>query len=177
MKRLLFVLASALLAFFVTSTAAQGAVEVTTDPAAAPSGTHLANRSPEPTCVVNADLSVDCTNFVLGGVGNTNADVLLVAEYSAIVDCYNPGTNPNNPIESHETTFADSDAFTAVPSRNGQLRVDAAEASPETGLSDQTCPNPNWTPTIREGTLTLESFTYTLTFAGFDSPYITITGP
>ena len=40
----------------------------------------------------------------------------------------------------------------------------------------QVCPNPNWTPSIRPGTLTLDSFTYTLTFAGFTSPYITITG-
>ena len=40
----------------------------------------------------------------------------------------------------------------------------------------QVCPNPNWIPEIREGTLVLESFTYTLTFAGFSSPYITITG-
>jgi len=28
-----------------------------------------------------------------------------------------------------------------------------------------------------EGSVTLSSFTYTLTFAGFTSPYITITGP
>jgi hypothetical protein len=34
---------------------------------------------------------------------------------------------------------------------------------------------PNWTPSIRAGTLTLNSFTDTLTFAGFTSPYITIT--
>jgi hypothetical protein len=38
----------------------------------------------------------------------------------------------------------------------------------------QVCPNPNWTPQIRAGSLTLNSFTYTLTFAGFSSPYITI---
>jgi hypothetical protein len=39
----------------------------------------------------------------------------------------------------------------------------------------QVCPNPNWTPQIRPGTLTLNTFTYTLTFADFSSPYITIT--
>jgi hypothetical protein len=43
-------------------------------------------------------------------------------------------------------------------------------------LSQQTCPNPNWTPTLGSG-ITLTSFTYTLTFAGFSSPYITVTGP
>jgi hypothetical protein len=39
----------------------------------------------------------------------------------------------------------------------------------------QVCPNPNWTPSIRPGTLVLETFTYSLTFSGFGSPYITIT--
>jgi hypothetical protein len=43
-------------------------------------------------------------------------------------------------------------------------------------LAQQTCPNPNWTPTIPGG-ITLSSFTYTVTFAGFSGPYITITGP
>lgn len=38
----------------------------------------------------------------------------------------------------------------------------------------QVCPNPNWTPSIAPGTLVLNRFTYTLTFAGFTSPYITI---
>jgi hypothetical protein len=53
------------------------------------------------------------------------------------------------------------------------LRVPAQSVS---GFgAPQVCPNPNWTPSIRTGTLTLESFTYTLTFAGFASPYITIT--
>jgi hypothetical protein len=39
----------------------------------------------------------------------------------------------------------------------------------------QVCPNPNWTPSIREGTLVLETFDYTLTFVGFSAPYIEIT--
>jgi hypothetical protein len=177
MKRLLFVLVSALLAFFVTSTAAQAAIVVTIDLDNAPSGTHFANRSPQPNCTVDDDLSVDCNAYVLGGVGNTNAFVSLTASYSAIVDCFNPGANRNNPIESHETTFDDSDAETLTPSRNGQLRVTSSSVSPETGLSDASCPNPNWDPEIRDGTLKLVSFTYTLTFAGFTSPYITVTGP
>jgi hypothetical protein len=44
-------------------------------------------------------------------------------------------------------------------------------------LAQATCPNPNWTPEVRSGTsITLSSFTYTVTFAGFSSPAITITG-
>jgi hypothetical protein len=30
---------------------------------------------------------------------------------------------------------------------------------------------------MENGTITLSSFTYTLTFAGFSGPYITVTGP
>jgi hypothetical protein len=57
-------------------------------------------------------------------------------------------------------------------SRNGQLRVTAQSVSPFD--APQVCPNPNWTPSIRGGVVTLETFTYTLTFDGFSSPYITI---
>jgi hypothetical protein len=137
----------------------------------APGSSHLASGSPS--CTVNANLSISCSAYVLGGVGNTNATVSLVASYSAIIDCFNPGTNPNNPIESHTTTFSVSSTATVASTRNGQLRVPAQSASPFS--APQVCPNPNWTPQIRPGTLTLNSFTYTLTFAGFSSPYITIT--
>ena len=121
-------------------------------------------------CVVNDARDVDCSAYVLGGVGNTNADVSLTANYSATIDCTNHG---GNLVESHTSTFSDSSDATVVSSRNGQLRVPAQSVG---GFgAPQVCPNPNWTPSIRGGTLTLESFTYTLTFAGFASPYITIT--
>ena len=42
--------------------------------------------------------------------------------------------------------------------------------------ANATCPNGNWTKETLHSTITLSSFTYTLTFAGFTSPYITITG-
>jgi hypothetical protein len=121
-------------------------------------------------CVVNAARDVDCSAYVLGGVGNTNADVQLIANYSATIDCTNKG---GNLVESHTSSFSDSSEETVTSSRNGQLRVPAQSAS---GFSaPQVCPNPNWTPSIRGGSVTLESFTYTLTFAGFSEPYITIT--
>jgi hypothetical protein len=108
---------------------------------------------------------------VLSGVGNTNANVNLTASYSATINCTNHG---GNLVESHTSTFSDTDAATLTPSRNGQLRVGARSVSPFD--APQVCPNPNWTPSIAPGTLVLNSFTYTLTFAGFTSPYITITG-
>jgi|SRR5829696_7177405 len=166
----------AVLSLLVTAFAAVPALAAITtniNPANAPTGTHLQTGAIG--CSVGTDLSVTCSSFELAGVGNTNADVSLVANYTAIVDCFNPGVNPQNPIESHTTNFSASDTFTATSTKNGRLTVRQAVANPAS--VGQVCPNPNWTPVIREGTLTLNSFTYTLTFAGFTSPYITITGP
>jgi hypothetical protein len=134
----------------------------------APGSSHLASGTPS--CTVDAALDVDCSAYVLGGVGNTNATVSLVATYSATIDCTNRG---GNLVESHTATFSDSSTATVASTRNGQLRVPAQSVSAFD--APQVCPNPNWTPSIRPGTLTLDSFTYTLTFAGFTSPYITIT--
>jgi hypothetical protein len=137
------------------------------DPANAPGSSHLTSGSPS--CTVNANLSIDCSAYVLGGVGHTNADVNLTASYSATIDCTNHG---GNLVESHTSVFSASNAATLTSSKNGQLRVGARSVSPFS--APQVCPNPNWTPSIRPGTLVLNSFTYTLTFAGFGSAYITI---
>ena len=56
------------------------------------------------------------------------------------------------------------------------MRVEAQAVSPDLDLAEP-CPNPNWTPEFHAGSPTLDSFTYSLTFAGFDDPYILITGP
>lgn len=137
------------------------------NPANAPGSSHLTSGSPS--CTVNADRSINCSPYVLGGVGHTNANVSLTASYSATIDCTNNG---GNLVESHTTTFSASSSTTVASTKNGQLSVPAQSASPFS--APQVCPNPNWTPSIRAGTLTLNSFTYTLTFAGFSSPYITI---
>jgi hypothetical protein len=134
----------------------------------APGSSHLTSGTVQ--CVVAANLNVNCSPYVLGGVGHTNADVSLTATYSATIDCTNNG---GNLVESHTTTFSDSNTTTVTSAKNGQLSVPAQSASAFS--APQVCPNPNWTPSIRAGTLTLETFTYTLTFAGFASPYITIT--
>jgi hypothetical protein len=181
MKRICAIAALAVSALLLTASAASAAVTPGTytptsgsfDSANAPGSSHL--RSGSPSCTVNADRSIDCSAYVLGGVGNTNATVALSASYTAIVDCFNPGTNPNNPIESHQTTFSPTSSATVASTRNGQLRVPAQSVS--FSGAPVGCPNPNWTPTIRPGSVTLNSFTYTLTFAGFSSPYITITAP
>jgi hypothetical protein len=143
------------------------------DPANAPGSSHLTSGSPS--CTVNADLSISCSAYVLGGVGHTNATVDLAADYSAIIDCNNKGENKNNPVESHTADFTAESSATVASTRNGQLRVPAQSVSPFS--APQVCPNPNWTPEIRDGSLVLNSFSYTLTFAGFTSAYITISQP
>jgi hypothetical protein len=77
-----------------------------------------------PECVVNQDRSIDCSTYVLGGVGNTNATVNLDAAYSATIDCTNKG---GNLVESHTTSFADTSTATVSPDRNGQLTVPAPD--------------------------------------------------
>ncbi len=144
------------------------------DSANAPGSSHLVSGSGSPSCTVNADLSIDCSAYVLGGVGHTNATVSLTANYTAIVDCFNPGdpSNRNNPIESHTTSFSPTSTATVASTKNGQLSVPTRSVS--FAGAPVGCPNPNWTPTIRPGSQTLVSFSYTLTFVGFTSAYITI---
>jgi hypothetical protein len=168
MKRLGIISTLAMLLMAVSASVALGVTTI--NPANAPSGTHL--QSGTIGCTVNSDLSVTCSSFELAGVGNTNAEVSLVASYSATINCTNRG---GNLVEVHTTTFSAGETFTATSSKNGRLRVGAANANPFS--APQVCPNPNWTPSIAPGTLVLNSFTYSVTFAGFDDPYILITGP
>src|SRR5262245_26002144 len=117
----------------------------------APGSSHLASGSPS--CTVNTNLSIDCSAYVLGGVGHTNATVNLAANYSATIDCFNNGTNKNNPVESHTSNFAANSTVTVASTKNGQLSVPTRSVSPFS--APQVCPNSNWTPQIRAGTLTL----------------------
>lgn len=178
MKRIAIIATLSMLALFVGVSSALAATTITH--ANAPTGTHFQQSSP-PTCTVGSDgLTVTCTSYQLAGVGNTNATATLSASYTAIVDCSNPGVNPQNPIESHTTSFSATSSTGALSPENGRLTVPALSVSPTTGgaLDAATfCPNANWTATIRGGTLTLVSFTYTLTFVGFTEAFITVTGP
>ena len=166
----LLILLVALSASAALAAVAPGTYTPTSDsfnPANAPGSSHLASGTVQ--CVVSANLDVNCSPYVLGGVGHTNADVSLTANYSATIDCTNHG---GNLVESHTTTFSASSQAAVTSTRNGQLSVPPQSVSAFS--APQVCPNPNWTPSIRAGTLTLNSFMYTLTFAGFSSPYITI---
>src|ERR671934_1622782 len=126
MKRICSIAALAVSALLLMASAASAAVAPgnytptsgSFNSANAPGSSHLTSGSPS--CTVNADRSIDCSAYVLGGVGHTNADVSLTASYSATIDCTNHG---GNLVESHTSTFSDTSGATLTSSRNGQLRV------------------------------------------------------
>ena len=176
MKRLLFILLSALLALFFTTTA-QAAISTTFDSTAAPTGTHL--QTGTIACSVDpSTLLVSCTSYELAGVGNTNAKATLDTVYSATVQCRNHGgqiVDVKSQAKAAPTTTGD------LSPKNGRLSVPAFNSGPVpsagTFEAQATCPNGNWTKQLLGGTTTLSSFVYTLHFAGFTGNYITITGP
>jgi hypothetical protein len=173
MKRILFILVSALLALFFTTTA-QAATTI--NASAAPTGTHL--QSGTISCNADSTGLVTCTAYELAGVGNANAQATLDATYTATVRCRNHGgqiVDVKSQAESAPTSTG------KLRSKNGRLDVPPLNSGPVPSASDfesqATCPNGNWTKELLGGTVTLGSFTYTLTFVGFTSAYITITGP
>jgi len=170
MRRLGIITALSMLVLAVSASVALAAITTTINHANAPGSSHFTSGSA--TCTVNADNSINCSGYVLGGVGHTNATVSLVASYSATIDCTNHG---GSLVESHTSNFSADSTASVASTKNGQLTVPAQSVSPFG--APQVCPNPNWTPSIRGGTVTLNSFTYTLIFDGFTGAYITITGP
>ncbi|MDQ0138856.1 hypothetical protein [Cupriavidus necator] len=140
-----------------------------------PSGAHYANGSAEPVCTVTS-LDVSCTGTTIGGVGNTNATAVLSASYSGTVQCQNHGGQIVD-VKTQVTTATSSG--TLRPSKNGQLVVPplSTTAPTTTELQDAAvCPNGNWTKLLL-GSPTLVNYVYTVTFAGFTQPYISIVGP
>jgi hypothetical protein len=145
----------------------------------APSGAHYRQGFAEPVCTTSTvpttgAISVSCTGTQIAGVGNTNATLSLQVSGTANFVCHNPGND--NIVEPHSGTVSDSTEVTLTPSRNGTLVVptQSVTISPEEAAAQFTCPNPNWTEEFT-GFSDL-SFTYSLTFAGFDAPAILITG-
>ena len=140
----------------------------TINDAFAPSGTHLQTGTIG--CTVNADLSISCGAYELAGVGHTNIALALAARYTAIIDCNNPASaNRNNAIESHTSDFTATTPPTIIASvKNGRLSVPSRSISAFS--APQVCPNDNWVPEIRPGSLELVGFLYTVLFDGFLDP-------
>lgn len=143
------------------------------NPANAPNGTHF--KSGTASCSTSGT-TVSCSGYTLAGVGNINATANLSATYTATVVCINNGGNASD--SQHQGSFAASTSSGTLQSKNGNLTVPSLSISAPTTqqfLAQQTCPNPGWTPTVPGG-IRLAGFIYTLQFAGFGGPYITVTG-
>src|SRR3954447_6517186 len=176
MKRILFILVSALMTLFFTTTA-QAAVVVTTNAGAAPTGTHLQTGTMG--CSVDSSTGlVSCTAYELAGVGNADATATLRATYTATVECRNHGgqiVDVKSQVKAAQTTTG------KLRPKNGRLDVPALSSGPVPSASafesQATCPNGNWTKELLDGTVALSSFTYTLHFTGFTGDYLTVTGP
>jgi hypothetical protein len=157
--------------------AAAWATSTTTiNPANAPTGTHLQTGTIG--CAADSTTQlVTCSSFELAGVGNANATGALDTTYSATVNCTNKG-GMLVPVKSSVQTAPVTTG--SLSPKNGRLSVPSLSSSPVPTAADfeaqATCPNGNWTKSLQGGSITLSSFTYTLTFAGFSGPYITITG-
>ena len=176
MKRLGFIALLAVMLVGFSASAASAVTTTTINSANAPTGTHL--QSGTIGCTVNATLSVTCSGFELAGVGNANATGSLVASYTATVQCRNRGGQIVE-VKSQVTTVPATTG--SLSPKNGRLAVPSLTSAPAPTAAQfealATCPNGNWTKETLAGSVTLSSFTYTLTFAGFSGPYITITGP
>jgi len=173
MKRL--TLLAALVVLLIGASA--GAAQAVTDFDNAPSGAHYRQGYSEPTCDIDQTataITVDCTGTQIGGVGNTNATLLLTVDATANFVCHNPGNH--NVVEPHSDSVSDDTSDTIRPDRNGTLVVDpkSVTLSSQEAADQFTCPNRRW----REEFVGFSnvSYTYSLTFAGFSEPAILITG-
>ena len=170
MKRFGFIgLLAMLIMGFSTATAS-----AVTNFANAPQGAHYARGSAEPVCTVSGS-TVTCTATAIEGVGNTNATVTLSVTSTISGVCHNPGVN-RKVVEPFSRSITESTSSDITSTRNGRLLVPAQSTtgtSTEEFLATFTCPNPRWTPEV---TSNVTSFEYTLTFAGFSAPAISISG-
>jgi hypothetical protein len=142
-------------------------------PENAPPGTHVQTGTIG--CTETAS-GATCTEFELAGVGTANATVTLEATYTATIQCTNNG---GNLVESHDHAVTDATSAELTSSKNGRLLVPEQTSPAPTEaeiVADADCPNPNWDPSVLEGSVTLEGWTYTLVFEGFDDPHILIAG-
>ena len=145
--------------------------------AAAPGGTHV--QTGTPSCAFGADgMTVVCSSYELAGVGNTNAEAMLVTSYTATVDCRNRG---GKIVEVKAQVTGVESSTDTIEAKNGRLLVPELTSAPAPTAAQfealAVCPNGNWTKVTQTATIALASSVYTLTFAGFTDAYITIVDP
>jgi hypothetical protein len=139
----------------------------------APSGAHYASGSSEPVCTFNASTAtLSCTGTQIAGVGNTNATLMASVASSFTGVCHNPGNA--NVVEPFTDSSSASITTPLFPSKNGRLVVPSVTVngtSTSEFLATFSCPNPNWTAEVTNATIT---WSYSVTFAGFSAPVISL---
>jgi hypothetical protein len=149
----------------------------TLNAAGTPSGGHIQTGG-NVTCIVGVDGSVTCSGngpYEISGIGNTNANATLSAFYSATVDCTNKG---GNLVEVKSQPGAATASTGNLRAKNGRLTVPVISTSAPSAqqfFAAATCPNGNWSKSLASDPV-LESFSYALTFVGFSTPAISISG-
>ena len=140
----------------------------------APNGAHIQRGAPD--CEESGGV-IECASFEIAGVGNANARADLHADYQATVDCRNHGGK----VVPVKASVQGASATTGLlEPKNGRLAVPALSTEGLVPDADDftenaVCPNGNWTKLLRDNSIELTGFVYTVTFAGFSAPYITIT--
>src|SRR5215213_6165349 len=144
--------------------------------AAAPQGTHVQTGTPSCSFVTGTQ-NVTCSSYELAGVGNVDATATLTTVYGATINCTNKG---GNLVEVHSQNVTTSTSTGEISPVNGRLTVPSLTSTAPTAaqiLTQASCPNPNWTPSVQPGSIALVSSVYTVTFEGFTGAYITIIDP
>lgn len=95
-----------------------------------------------PTCSVDSDGCVTSTGSI-AGLGNTNIDVEVVAQYRVTTTCTNPG---GNVAPGQTKTVSASGEQSNIQVENGRANF-SVTACPPTTVSG-VCPNPSWTANI-----------------------------
>ena len=140
----------------------------------APNGAHIQSGAPD--CDESGGVIV-CVSFQIAGVGNTNARADLLANYEATVDCRNNGGK----VVPVKASVQGASATTGqIEPKNGKLTVPALSTAglvPDADdfIADAVCPNGNWTKLLRNNTVELTDFIYTVTFSGFLGAFLTLT--
>jgi hypothetical protein len=175
MKRLGLVALASILGIVFSSSMALAVVNFDN----APEGAHFRKGFGEPVCTettvpTTGAVTVTCTGTEIAGVGNTNANLSLTVTGTADFVCHNPGND--DIVEPHSASVSETTDTLLIPSRNGTIVVPVSSGTitPDEAAAAFTCPNPNW----REEFVGFSdvTFTYSLTFVGFDAPAILITG-
>jgi hypothetical protein len=97
----------------------------------------------------------------IAGLGGADGDAIVrvVAQGTAYFDCRNPGGNIA-PGQSKDVTLTGEQGVT--PSRSGRVNFDVTTQEPS--LANADCPNPQWTPILRDVVFT--SYTVYVTQRG-----------